>query len=171
MFDLLRQIKEDFPEEETFELRWASFSSFSRLRARTYVREGEDFVGGGGSPLKLGAGKTKEESRGGRGLHCVRRAPNCQARQSVLDLALEDAEALRAFEQPSGLVCAETDSGSALLERAIWSLRLVQKAGVCNLVLPSSPARLSRAEGAERFRGAWAERLRIRTPMLQGPPG
>lgn len=44
MFDLLRQIKEDFPEEETFELRWASFSSFSRLRARTYVREGEDFV-------------------------------------------------------------------------------------------------------------------------------
>lgn len=125
----------------------------------------------GGSPLKLGAGKTKEESRGGRGLHCVRRAPNCQARQSVLDLALEEAEALRAFEQPSGPVCAETDSGSALLERTIWSLRLVQKAGVCNLVLPSSPARLSRAEGAERFRGAWTERLRIRTPTLQGPPG
>lgn len=46
VFDLLRQIKEDFPEEETFELRWASFS---RLRARTYVREGEDLVGGGQS--------------------------------------------------------------------------------------------------------------------------
>lgn len=38
-----------------------------------------------------------------------------------------------------------------------------------NLVFPSSPARLSRAQGAEDFQGAWTEKLRIRTEPVFVP--
>ena len=51
------------------------------------------------SLLKLGAGKTKGDSKGEKGLYCVGKARKCQARDSAFDLALDEGEPLRAFEQ------------------------------------------------------------------------
>ena len=76
---------------------------------------------------------------------------------------------MRAFEQPSSPVCAETISRRTVLMRTIWTLRFFQKAGMWNFVFPSSPARLSTAQGAESFQGAWAEKLRIRTEPVSVP--
>lgn len=58
-----------------------------------------------------------------------REGSECQTRESTLDLALDEGEPLRAFEQPSGPVCAETDNWSTLLGVTVWSFRLVQKEG------------------------------------------
>ena len=84
---------------------------------------------------------------------------------------------MRVFEQPSSPVCAETISRRTVLMRTIWTPRFFQKAGMWNstfpkseyFVFPSSPARLSRAQGAESFQGAWAEKLRIRTEPVSVP--
>lgn len=65
--------------------------------------------------------------KGGERLRCVGRALNCQARESALDLSLDEGELLRVLEQPSVPVSTETDSKNTLLGRTVWSLRLVQK--------------------------------------------
>lgn len=57
---------------------------------------------------------------------------------------------LRASEQPSGPVCVETDNRSTLLGRTVWSLRLVQKAGMvqpCVTHLSLGQAQQSRGSG------------------------
>lgn len=76
---------------------------------------------------------------------------------------------MRAFEQPSSPICAETISRRTVLMRPIWTLRFFQEAGTGNLVFPASPARLSGVQRAEGFQGAWAETLRIRTEPVSVP--
>lgn len=66
VFDLLRQIREDFPEEETFELRWGRSHLFQAGVMNLCKRTREHLVG---NSLKLGTGKTKGRRRGGTRLH------------------------------------------------------------------------------------------------------
>lgn len=64
----LGQIREGFPEEEAFGLmgEWREAVQAERKNLRERTRE--DLPG---SPLKLGAEKTKGDSRGGKGLYCA----------------------------------------------------------------------------------------------------
>ena len=140
VFDLLRHKKEDFPEEEPFKLRWGW--------GQLFQSEGMNLPKGTGEHLLevLRSWRQWRPSKRGQ----VEGAALCsQAKEGACDLALDQGEPLRIFKQPSGLVSAETDSGSALL-RTVWGLRLVWKAGTRLLCVPSPQQRWGVVRDSER---------------------